>query len=153
MKSKLLCGAVAASVVVLQSHAALANCDGLSINGVYNVVGSLNFTDGTHDTFYCPVLRLQAGTGANKNRYSISPTGNCVIHDANSGVSATLSATNSIIINPTTCRMTGAFVYFFGGRMRQRSSQVPCRLRRETPKPRLLSSSPGPSLTHKSLEC
>lgn len=105
MKSKFVCGALAASVLLLQSQAALAVCGPLGINGKWNLVGSLYKAAGEESyAFYCNQLTLvMVG-----NKYSAQA--NCGGLSGGASGAYTVAATSSIAINPQTCKVSGTFV-------------------------------------------
>ena len=70
--------------------------------------------------FYCPSVVIRVGAGANK--YSVTPAADCkAMSGAAQGGNTltqgayTVAATNSIVINPTTCKVSGSFVITHAG--------------------------------------
>jgi hypothetical protein len=97
------------AAVLLQSQAAMAACASANVTGTWNLVGTLFNGNGTGAyAFWCPSVVVVATPTANK--YGISPAAACTARSAGLTGAWTVTATNTITINPTTCKVTGTFV-------------------------------------------
>jgi hypothetical protein len=107
---KYLIGLCAASVVLLQAQAALANCTQAEIAGTWRLVGTnMAGTPASPMGFVCSAVVIQKGTGTTK--YKIGNT-SCTQHvNGVAPMPFTLSANNTIVINSATCAISGTFKF------------------------------------------
>lgn len=106
---KYLAGICSASFVLLQAQAAFANCTQAEIAGTWRLIGTnMAGTPASPMGFVCPAVVIQKGTGG---KYKIGNT-SCSQHvNGVAPMPFTLSANNTIIINTTTCAMSGTLKF------------------------------------------